>query len=405
MNTTRPVYFNHRCFEVQQKEIRDEIYRNIKRIGNYNVTSKYYTFLNKRNLSEIKDGDFRISLSSYGKKFLLFLTTFQDKKKSIFINKKNEVMMDTSFKFLGDLYQGTLLDGELVKNDENKWIFIVNDVPYYKGENMITKSFEERQRVITHILDHEKMVSDGTDTTYISKKIYFKYKNLQDMCKRFRESLNYKTSGVWFRNIFNYGDNYLYVFPECRTDHQILNPVVVEEKVEKKILDDPIDNLLDDPMDDNFSANHRLVEKDDIFGDVEVVESLKKEVMIVNVSKPLEQTVKFIIRPTMKPDLYELYCRSVDKHVEKYSYAGIPNMETSRFLKELMKDSSLDDDITTLIRDKKAIYVECKYHKIFKKWIPMKRCEDMDHHTQINKIQILLDNKRDESDSEEELEG
>lgn len=395
MNATKPINFNNRCFEIQQKDIREEVFRNVKRIGNYNVTSKYYTFLNKRNLSEIKDGDFRISLSSYGKKFLLFLTTYQDKKKSIFINKKNEVMMDTSFKFLGDLYQGTLLDGELVKNDENKWIFIINDVPYYKGENMITKSFEERQRVISHILNHEKMVSDGTDTTYISKKMYFQYKNLQDMCKRFRESLNYKTSGVWFRNIFNYGDNYLYVFPECRTDHQILNPVVVvEEKVEEKIYDEK-------------------EEDDDIFGDVEVVGSTKKDVSSIgtlvstHLSAPsgTNKDVKFMIRPTIKPDLYELYCRSVDKHVEKYSYAGIPNMETSRFLKELMKDSSLDDDITSLIREKKAIYVECKYHKIFKKWIPIQRCEDMDHHTQINKIQILLDNEKNDSDSDEELEG
>lgn len=389
MNATRPVYFNHRCFEIQQKEIREEVFRNVKRIGNYNVTSKYYTFLNKRNLSEIKDGDFRISLSSYGKKFLLFLTTYQEKKKSIFINKKNEVMMDTSFKFLGDLYQGTLLDGELVKNDENKWIFIINDIPYYKGENMITKSFEERQRIIMHLLDRERMVSDGTDTTYISRKIYFQYKNLQDMCKRFRESLNYKTSGVWFRNIFNYGDNYLYVFPECRTDHQILNPVV-EEKVVKE----------EEKVDEE--------KEDDIFGDVEVVESTKRKIESAPVeSVSITNKVKFMIRPTMKPDLYELYCRSVDKHVEKYSYAGIPNMETSRFLKELMKDSSLDDDITTLIREKKAIYVECKYHKIFKKWIPMNRCEDMDHHTQINKIQILLDNEKNDSDSDsdEELEG
>lgn len=388
MNATRPVYFNHRCFEIQQKDVREEVFRNVKRIGNYNVTSKYYTFLNKRNLSEIKGSDFRISLSSYGKKFLLFLTTYQEKKKSIFINKKNEVMMDTSFKFLGDLYQGTLLDGELVKNDENKWIYIINDVPYYKGENMITKSFEERQRVIVHILDHERMVSDGTDTTYISKKIYFEYKNLQDMCKRFRESLNYKTSGVWFRNIFNYGDNYLYVFPECRTDHQILNPVVVmEEKVEKRMVEEK-----------------EVDSSDDIFGDVEVVSSITKK-EIVPIESGMNKNMKFMIRPTMKPDLYELYCRSVDKHIEKYSYAGIPNIETSRFLKELMKDSSLEDDITTLIREKKAIYVECKYHKIFKKWIPMKRCEDMDHHTQINKMQILLDNEKNDSDSDEELEG
>ncbi len=393
MNATRPVFFNHRCFEIQQREVREEVFRNIKKIGNYNVTSKYYTFLNKRNLSEIKDGDFRISLSSYGKKFLLFLTTYQEKKKSIFINKKNEIMMDTSFKFMGDLYKGTLLDGELVKNDENKWIFIINDIPYYKGENMITKSFEERQTMITHLLDHEKMVSDSTDTTYMSKKMYFQYKNLQDMCKRFRESLNYKTSGVWFRNIFNYGDNYLYVFPECRTDHQVLNPVVVEEKkpIEKK----------------------EETEEDDVFGEVEVVQSVKSPIVTEVRETSLDNGhlkssfCKFMIRPTLKPDLFELYCRSVDKHVEKYSYAGIPNMETSRFLKELFRGASLDDDVTTLIQEKRAIYVECKYHRIFKKWIPMKRCEDMDHHTHINKMQILLDNKKDESDSEsdEELEG
>ncbi len=380
----RPVYFNHRCFEIQQKEIRDEVFRNIKKIGNYNVTSKYYTFLNKRNLSEIKDGDFRISLSSYGKKFLLFLTTVQEKKKSIFINKKNEIMMDTSFKFMGDLYQGTLLDGELVKNDENKWIFIINDIPYYKGVNMITKSFDERQTIIEHILDSEKMVSDSTDTTYMCKKIYFQYKNLQDMCKRFRESLNYKTSGVWFRNIFNYGDNYLYVFPECRTDHQILNPVVVEEKKEEEKV-----------------VEEKVVSEDSIFGEVEVIEStVKKDEEVID-----SKFCKFLIRPTMKPDLYELYCRSVDKHVEKYSYAGIPNMEISRLLKEWLQDISAEDDVSTLIREKRAVYVECSYHKIFKKWIPMKKCDNMDHHTQINKIQILLDNKKDESDSEEELEG
>jgi hypothetical protein len=381
MNASRPVYFNHRCFEIQQKEIRDEIFRNIRKIGHYNVTSKYYSFLNKRNLSEIKDGDFRISLSSYGKKFLLFLTSYQDKKKSIFINKKNEVMMDTSFKFIGDLYLGTLLDGELVKNDENKWIFIINDIPYYKGENMITKSFEERQNMIHHLLNHEKMVSDTTDTTYVSKKIYFEYRNLQDMCKRFRESLNYKTSGVWFRNIFNYGDNYLYVFPECRTDHQILNPVVVAEEkmIESKQVEEE--------------------SKDDIFGDVDVVETVINKSSVDEVEN---KNCKFMIRPTVKPDLYELYCRSVDKHIEKYSYAGIPNMETSRLLKEWVKDVSVEEDITTLIREKKAIYVECKYHKIFKKWIPIRKCEDMDHHTQINKIQILLDTQKNESDSEED---
>ena len=34
---------------------------------------------------------------------------------------------------------------------------------------------------------------------------------------------------------------------------------------------------------------------------------------------------------------------------------------------------------------------ECKYHKIFKKWIPMNKTNTMDNINTINKIQIILD--------------
>ena len=125
----KTVYFNQKGFEIQEKELRQEVYQNIKKIGHYNVTSKYYNFLNKKNLSEIQDGEFRVSLSSFGKKYILFLIKINDRRYSILINKKNEIMVTCQYKFHQSLYDGTLLDGELVKNENNKWIFIVNDIP------------------------------------------------------------------------------------------------------------------------------------------------------------------------------------------------------------------------------------------------------------------------------------
>jgi hypothetical protein len=209
--------------------------------------------------------------------------------------------------------------------------------------------------------------------------------------------LNYKTSGLYFKNIFNYSDNYLYVFPECRTDHQILNPVKKEDEIA------PIQEQ--QVQEEKTEIEERIVERgeeeDDIFGAVEVVREVPKAVVQEDASAT-RKTCRFMIRGTVKPDVYELYCRSVDRHVEKYSVAGIPNMDTSRFLKEIMKDVDNICDITSLLREKRAMYVECKYHKIFKKWIPYRKCDDMDHHTFINRVQILLDNSQESDDEEED---
>ena len=396
----KTIYLNQRGIEINDIETRRKIIENINKIGNFRVTSKYYTFLNRRNRNELKDGEFKVSLSSYGKKFILFLTKIEDECISILINKKNEVMIKSMYSFKRSLYDGTLLDGELVKNENNKWIFIINDLPYYKGENHIIKSFEERQSKIDMILQNEYKHSDMENhMTYVTKKEYFGYSEIQDMTQRYRHFLNYKTSGIYFKNIHNYSDNYLYIFPECRTDHQVLNaspppppPVTVlslEREEEKK------------------EETQSLEIDDSIFGEVEVIpmvgESKKIRTKVGTVvSKPERDTCKFMIKPTTKPDVYELYCRAVDRHIEKFSLAAVPDMKTSVFLNQLFERENIlpTDDVTSLIHQRRALYVECHYHKKFKMWIPYKRCEDMDHHTFINETMILLDNIKEESDSE-----
>lgn len=479
---SKVVNYNKTGYEINDSKLRIEINKNIKRIGSYSVTSKYYNFLNRKNLSEIKDGEFRVSLSSFGKKFILFLTKINDVNYNVFINKKNELMIKCDYKFIndlsdGDLYDGTLLDGELVKNDNNQWIFIVNDIAYYKGKNIVIKQFDERLELIDNILRNQlchdeyelndeeyrelvekekvkfdkeleekraNMIIDDEyydeeeeevfkppvrvklNMTYIIRKKYFSYEYIQDISNRYRNSLNYKNSGLYFRNVHNFSDNYLYIFPECRTDHQVLH--ALPENIIKNGIDSSLGSS-SDVIDRNI-INKNLVKKeiekkdikeenedDDIFGEVEnIVIKENKEKKDDKQNNEIENTInkpsdklnrkycKFLIKPTNKPEVYELYCRSVDKHVEKYSLAGVNSVSTSKFLKDIFKNYNNDPliDITTLVKEKKALYVECNYHKQFKKWVPYKKCEDMDHHTFINEVTILLDNSNDTDDDSDD---
>ena len=110
-----------------------------------------------------------------------------------------------------------------------------------------------------------------------------------------------------------------------------------------------------------------------------------------NKQKLDKETCNFLVNPTNLPDVYELYCYTTNNLIEKYSYASVPNIETSVFLKNSLNFENVEDDIMRKINNNNVIYFECKYHKIFKKWIPMNKTNTMDNINTINKIQIILD--------------
>jgi hypothetical protein len=396
----KSIYFsNKKSLQIVSPNIRNDIKTQINQMGSFNLNSKYYTFLNKKNVNNLKENKFLVSLSTFGKKFVLYLTRYNQRKYCIFINKKNDTMTITQLKFADELFNGTLFDGELVKNSDEKWIYLINDVAYYKGINIITKSFYERQEIIENIITNEQENNDINETLFISKKWYFEYKNIKDLSERYINQLNFKCSGLFFKNLNNFSDNYLFIFPECRTDSKILNNTNKSD-FKKKYNDENEDNLNDINNDNNNNC-------DDLFSNVEMldiniendnekinekVNEKNNEKVLHNMYKLDKTTCRFLINPTIMPDIYELYCKNSNNYVEKYSYAGVPDLETSDFLKNIFDSKyNKNEDITSRIQNGRAIYVECNYHKNFKKWVPYKKVDSFDSINIINQIQIILD--------------
>ena len=363
----KQTYFsNKKSLQVNSPHIRNDIKSIIHSLGSFNLTSKYYTFLNRKNVNNLKENNFLVTLSTFGKKFVLFITKYNTKKYCIFINKKNDTMTVTQLKFIDDIFLGTLFDGELIKNSEDKWIYLINDIAYYKGKNIITKSFLERQNIIDYILNNEHEYCIDTETLFISKKNYFEYQYINSLVDKYAHFLNYRSSGLYFKNINNFSDNYLFIFPECRSDSKILGNI-------KMNIENDEDN-------------------DDLFKDVEIIENKCENKPEKSNMKLEKTTCRFLINSTMMPDIYELYCKNSNNSIEKYSYASVPDIDTSNFLKNIFNDSyDINEDIHTKFDNNSAVYVECNYHKLFKKWIPYKKVDTMDNINTINQIQIILD--------------
>jgi len=386
----KSTYFsNKKSLQINSPQIRNDIKSIINNIGSFNLTSKYYTFLNKKNVNNLKENNFLVTLSTFGKKFILFITKYNTKKYCIFINKKNDTMTVTQLKFSDDIFLGTLFDGELIKNSEDKWIYLINDIAYYKGENIITKSFLERQNIIDHILNNEHEYSIDTESLYISKKSYFDYKYIKSLVEKYSNYLNYKSSGLYFKNTNNFSDNYLFIFPECRSDSKILNNGVTVDNI--KINYTKISNETKDDDDDDLFKNVEIIEPNKIIQQNNNYE-VNNNKFDKNNMKLEKTTCRFLINSTIMPDIYELYCKNSNNNIEKYSYASVPDIDTSNFLKSIFSnDYDLNEDINTKFENNSVIYVECNYHKLFKKWIPFKKSDTMDNISSVNQIQIILD--------------
>ena len=363
-------------FIQSSSKLYNHINKNISDIGRFKVESKYYSFLNKKNLNSLKNYNFFVLLKSFGKNYILFLTNVEGKKYSIFINKKNNVMNIVNLSFDNELYEGTLLDGEIVKNNENKYIFLVNDIPYVNGKSLITKNFEERNSILENILLKKYKIDNEL---YIVKKEYFNYKEINDLVENYCSILSYRCSGLLFKNNSNFGDNYLFSFPECRSDSKILkNGITIDNQ--KVIISE--EHKIISPKSSKDNCIFDLNEDEKLFGDVENINNdFDKD----------KKTCNFIINPTTLPDIYELYCYSSNNNIEKYSYASVPSIETSNFLKSIINFENVNENVLTKIKKNNATFVECNYHKIFKKWIPIKKADNMDNITVINQRQILLD--------------
>jgi hypothetical protein len=381
----KSIYFsNKKSLQIISNDIKNDIKKNISSIGSFNLMSKYYTFLNKKNVNNLKENNFLISLSTFGKKFILFITRYNNKKYCIFINKKNDSMVVTQLKFIDDIFIGTLFDGELVKNSDDKWIYLINDIAYYKGNNIITKSFLERQDIIDIILQNE--YENDSQSFYISKKNYFEYKNIKDLVENYSKVLNYKCSGLYFKSILNFSDNYLFIFPECRSDSKILKNGITVDNKNNDDDESSLFNVETNNIDDIYSVSNTSSIN---------LSSLNSNSIHSNSKNNLKlekTTCKFLINTTQMPDIYELYCKNSYNNIEKYSYASVPDLDTSNFIKNIF-DVNYDysEDIDSKINNNRAIYVECNYHKAFKKWIPYKKVDSMDNVNNINQTQIILD--------------
>lgn len=208
-------FINKPAYLINDITTREKIGKVIQDKLDISLNFKNFTLLNDGNIDFLKKDieKYVFGPVTFGKKFFLFLTKLEEEKCTIFINKKKpEQMILCKLDFDDKLFEDTLIDGELFKQD-NKGYFQAIDIYLYKNENIYEKKLDYRMSKLKKVFKEKY-----TENKFDPCKFYIINYSQLSLFKSFysvRDNLGFKVSGVTFKNIED-NKNYNFVFMENR---------------------------------------------------------------------------------------------------------------------------------------------------------------------------------------------
>jgi hypothetical protein len=200
-------YKNIRICNNFNKEIKSDLIKSdILKLLDQNIYLKKKKIISEDDIEILKENNHPIMIELNSYRILLFLTIYQNKKYCILIDQNipNKIkMILVKLRFSEELYNNTLLEGEIVLNKNNKWEILIYDLHLLKGEK-IESSFLERIDIIDNLLKNNYTYDSYMQICGIKRKSIYKFKDIIPLFNNKLHNYNYLVTGICFVNDENY---------------------------------------------------------------------------------------------------------------------------------------------------------------------------------------------------------
>ena len=299
---TRTSFCNKEVDNVTDNPMKQYILENLSIKTGLKYDTRYAKVYNEQFKKNLNNPHI-VCLKSSGTPYLLFCTQINDINYCFLIDKKVKdgyeypKIFIVHYRFDPDLFKGTLFEVELIRDKEENWCILIGDIYTYSGATMKNTQVHDRINMCIDTLENKYIDDDFCNICPLIIKKYFDIQEIKNIMDDFIPSLPYRIRGFYFVPLKTSYSKILYLLKD---------------------------------------------------NDYKKINSVNKEL------------ISFRIIKTVKSDIYELYLHNEQKNnIIKHSYASIPNIDTSRWLKDL-------------IEKKDECIVQCKLNPLFNKWVPIK---------------------------------
>jgi hypothetical protein len=322
------------AFNIKSDDTKKQLLDHLETRYNLKIITKHFDKFEQRMISNLNNNPHMVCVRSNGNPYFLYLTKINFVNYCIFIDKKIQQgyffprMIITNYHFDDKLFNDTILDGEMIKKNGEKWVFMVNDLIVYNGSYLRELNLIKRLNMLYNMLENE-FNPDLMHVSHIQVKKYFKYDELEKMITEYIPTLQYSCRGIYFKPLF------------LRFKDILVN---FDDSVVKKVEREKFKHI----------GNFLLLNEDK----TAIIENIPKnniKTQQIN-SSDEDKTTKFQVRKTSSPDVYEMF----DSKGIMVDTACIPGMKVSKFMRELFAKKNVVDKIE----------LEFEFSEKFNKWIP-----------------------------------
>lgn len=358
-------FCDRECYNINSDRTKEAIINYVQNKHKIRIIDRQYVTLDSNKMRNISHNEHLVSTYSNGNPYLLLLTRIDETPCCIFIDRKCKEgynypkMHAVQYKFARQLFdQDTLFTGELIRDINREWQFLIADLLVYEGQSTRNKNILTRFEIINNILEKYYDPDSTQEICPIFCKRLFQYRDLSSVFDGFMPDLSYVCKGLVFYTLNNKFSNYCWIMPR---DHQIS----VRRKHEYQHLGNSDGYVSGEHMNREQNINNQCIMPEIVPNTSSYSDPMSTDKNTA-LNSDLTNTIelpRFKIIKTGTPDIYHLF--TADNQIDRVCVAFIPDLATSRWLYEYFRDNA-DRALNTI--------VECKYHTEFDKWVPVTIC-------------------------------
>jgi hypothetical protein len=347
-------FCNKTADNVVDKNLKGIIIKAIKENYDINLQDKNFVNLSPKIIKNVSNNQHLLSLRSTGNPYHLLLVKVNNQNRCFFIDQKLKSgftlprMIHVNYQFAKELFDGTIFDGDLVRDKCHRWLFIISDILVYRNRKLIQSNDKkldmtiiERVKLIHKILSQQYQPDQIFDICPLLVRKFFLYSQYDEMTNQFMTSLPYQIKAICFHTLNNQFSNYVYNLSEDERENKEKENGYKTDLAKNSCNDNNVNN------NDNFRDTSMRIGKP-LKTDNKINEKLNKNDYVI-----------FQIVKTSFPDVYDLYFINDDNQLEKYNeHPLIKTMETSLRLRSLFE----------MVDKTENIYIKCVYAPHAKKW-------------------------------------
>lgn len=345
------------AYNIKCSDAKDWILDELEKKYQIRILQRHWFRLDEQQFRYVQSIPHQACIRSNGNPYFLYFTRYEDVNQIMYIDKKVQPgyqkprIILTKGMFEDVIFENTLLEGEMVKDKQQQWVFLINDVLMYRGKYLKEVPLPQRLAYAHEMLANHYTPDEVMDvcTYQVKRYVPCTQEHLAELIQ-FAEKLPYTNRGIYFvplqmkykPKLINFNDELIKtVFRKVKDCPEFMEkPKRVEEDSEESHGSTPRSSTPPLPTETSVPTPSPSV----------------------SMAPTLAQDEKVVwLRKTEQPDVYDMY--ETENAQQKTGIASVPTLATSRMLRNIFKNLNVATSVCFV----------CRFDRTFQKWIPTKK--------------------------------